>query len=504
MRKKKKLFFNLSIIIVLCFLVFSCSHKVDNSINLRLESFAINLSPLKIADTESMQVASLLYSPLVAVNADGSIEPRIAKEWRQIDEKTWEFDLRNDLTFSNGAQLKATDVVASIRKAMQPASPWAWALTNIMHEPGKNKDEINCTGLQALGDYKLRILLTKPDPALLHKLDGPPGWIVPNNAEEGEYGIMPGVGPYTIGNVTPDASIMLEARTSGSVPAPKIKKVVFKYIADEIQTGKMFEAGSIDALSINTPRLLEQLISQQNNKIKLQVEGTLVNIPSERVRIVIVNEQRLKVRGFSSKDVEIFIKGLNSKINRDALIELGKGSLTEPLKTSFPPDNNTYNTVECPNDNELMKLPGVSLTILCESDPYSDLIASIVAKTKVGKVEMTYKGIEKGLLINALVTKDYDLVSILLDANINTPEYWASFFQPGSPFSTFGKQLPEMANFNLGSDEGIKQAGNLIMKYGNWIGLVKERRIFAMRNGVSGVRFTPSGQPRYENIGKSE
>ena len=504
MRKSKKLFFGLSISIVLCFLVFSCSRKVDNSVNLRLESFAINLSPLKIADTESMQVASLLYSPLVAVNADGSIEPRIAKEWRQIDEKTWEFDLRNDLTFSNGAQLKATDVVASIRKAMQPVSPWAWSLTNIMHEPGGNKDEIKCTGLQALGDYKVRILLTKPDPALLHKLDGPPGWIVPNNADEGEYGIMSGTGPYTIGNVTPDASIMLEARTDGSVPVPKVKKIVFKYIADEIQTGKMFEAGSIDALSINTPRLLEQLISQQNNKIKLKVKGTLVNIPSERVRIVIVNEQRLKVKGFSSKDVEIFIKGLNSKINRDALIELGKGSLTEPLKTSFPPANNTYNTVEDPNENDLMKLPGVSLTILCESDPYSDLIASIVAKTKVGKVEMTYKGIEKGLLINALVTKDYDLVSILLDANINTPEYWASFFQPGSPFSVFGKQIHEMENIDLGSDEGIKQAGNLIMRYGNWIGLVKERRIFAMREGISGVRFTPSGQPRYENIGKSK
>ena len=151
-----------------------------------------------------------------------------------------------------------------------------------------------------------------------------------------------------------------------------------------------------------------------------------------------------------------------------------------------------------------MKLPGVSLTILCESDPYSDLIASIVAKTKVGKVEMTYKGIEKGLLINALVTKDYDLVSILLDANINTPEYWASFFQPVAHSVYLENKSMKWRILISGSDEGIKQAGNLIMRYGNWIGLVKERRIFAMREGISGVRFTPSGQPRYENIGKSK
>ena len=63
MRKSKKLF-SVYLLVLFCVFWYSVVPKVDNSVTLRLESFAINLSPLKIADTESMQVASLLYSLL--------------------------------------------------------------------------------------------------------------------------------------------------------------------------------------------------------------------------------------------------------------------------------------------------------------------------------------------------------------------------------------------------------------------------------------------------------
>ena len=486
--------------VLFLFSLSGCSPEDKQSIYLRLESFAITLSPLKIADTESMKVASLLYAPLVAVNADGSIEPRIAKKWRQIDEKVWEFELRDNVTFSDGAQLEPEDVISSLSRAMQPTSPWAWALASIKREPGEKENEVKCTGLQIVEENKIRIIQSSPVAWLLHALDGPPGWIVPRNAKEGEYGLLPGTGPYALHNVTPDVSVELIARKDGSVPIPQVKRIVFKYIADETQAGKMFDAGTIDALSINTPRLVDLLITQHDGETKLNVEGKLVNIPSERVRLVIVNEKKLKEKGFKDSDILTFINALKISINRDAITRLGKGLIAEPLLTAFPPSLGAYLPSEQVNGNDLEKLPKVELTILTESDVYSDLIASIVTRANVGPVKLSYKGMEKGLLINALVTKDYDLISAVLDANIKTPTYWISFFQPGNPFSIFGKPLPGLENIKLNSQEELENAGDLIDRDGNWIGLVKERRIFAMRKGITGIRFTPSGQPRFECI----
>jgi len=492
------------IALVVILQISACSSKNENSINLRLESFAINLSPLKISDTESMQVASLLYSPLVAVNADGIIEPRIAKKWRQVDEKTWEFELKSDITFSDGKPLKANDVISSLTKAMQPTSPWAWALTNIMHENDKDNKIVKCSGLQELNEYTIRIILTKPDPLLLHKLDSPPGWIIPNNSTEGEYGILPGTGPYTVAKVTPDVSILLSARTKGSVSIPKAKNIAFNFIADESQAAKMFASGSLDAINIGTPKLLEQLTIKKDKSIVLKNEGALINIPSERIRLIIVNEQKLKEKKFSDENISTFMKSINFYVNRNEIVVLGNGILSEPLKTAFPPANNSSTIINPPSETEVAKLPHIKLTVLTESDPYSDLIASVISKTKINNVEFSYKGMEKGLLIKSLVTKDYEIVSILLDANLKVPAYWTSFFLEESPFVVFGKPIPELANIDLNTNEGITKAGELISMNGNWIGLVKERRIFAMQKGVSDIRFTLSGQPRYENIKKSE
>lgn len=499
----RKNLFRLFLLVGLFIGLVGCSKEDSkNTINLRLESFALTLSPLKIADTESMKVASLLYSPLVAVNADGTIESRIAKKWIKIDKCTWEFELRDKITFSNGRPLQPEDVVSTISKAMQPTSPWAWALASIQREPGVNEKEIKCTGLQVIGDRKIRITQTNPVPWLLHALDGPPGWIVPKNADEGEYGLLPGTGPYTIHKITPDVSVDLIARTTGSIPTPNVKHVVFKYIADATQAGKMFEAGTVDALSINTPKLVDLLITKHKKKAELNVEGQIVNIPSGRVRLVIVNEDKLQEKGFNKQDVFLFLRTLNATVDRQAITHLGKEIIAEPLNTAFPPSSATHLHFEPLNDDDLKTLPNVELSILTESDVYSDLIASIVAQIDAGKVKLSYRGMDKGMLINALVTKNYDLVSTVLDANIKTPTYWASFFQPGNPFNIFGKPLPELSNIDFSSQEGIDKAGEIIDRDGNWVGLIKERRIFALHNGITGIRFTPSGQPRFENIAK--
>lgn len=54
-----------------------------------------------------------LFDGLTFVNGDGEVEPALATEWRQTDDTTWEFDLREDTRFSNGEPVDARAVKAT-------------------------------------------------------------------------------------------------------------------------------------------------------------------------------------------------------------------------------------------------------------------------------------------------------------------------------------------------------------------------------------------------------
>lgn len=50
--------------------------------------------------------------------ADGSISPRLATSWIQVDDVTWRFDLRDDVTFHDGSPFNAESVAFSLERTM--------------------------------------------------------------------------------------------------------------------------------------------------------------------------------------------------------------------------------------------------------------------------------------------------------------------------------------------------------------------------------------------------
>jgi peptide/nickel transport system substrate-binding protein len=57
-----------------------------------------------------------VFSGLTRVGTDGAAEPDMARAWRAVDELTWEFDLKEGVTFHDGSPLEAEDVLASVRR----------------------------------------------------------------------------------------------------------------------------------------------------------------------------------------------------------------------------------------------------------------------------------------------------------------------------------------------------------------------------------------------------
>src|SRR5215207_3272068 len=52
--------------------------------------------------------------------ADGSVRPRLATSWEQVDDKTWRFKLKEGVKFHDGTPFDAQAVVTSINRTLDP------------------------------------------------------------------------------------------------------------------------------------------------------------------------------------------------------------------------------------------------------------------------------------------------------------------------------------------------------------------------------------------------
>lgn len=86
-----------------------------------------SLDPHKVESNVEFNLISDMFDGLVAVNQDGSIEPRLAASWENKDNTIWTFHLRPGITWSDGSAITAQDVVWSWQRLVSPqtASPYA-------------------------------------------------------------------------------------------------------------------------------------------------------------------------------------------------------------------------------------------------------------------------------------------------------------------------------------------------------------------------------------------
>lgn len=455
-------------------------------LRLRTPSFALSLHPLKMSDVESRQIATLLHAGLIFQNDAGEVKPVLAALWTRSGNE-WRFKLRPGIQFSDGTAVTATDVVNSLCNAMQPTSPWAWALQSITRAPAADGKSVKCTGVTAPSENEISIVESKASSSLTDALSGPAGWILPSNAKEQAYGVVPGIGPYRVKEVLPDNRVVLAARAGGAIQ-PGVETVQFIFIADDSIAASQFLTGQLDVIDLTSPQLIDMVVDTASQNPK--GGGALQQRDWDRVRILIVNDKRLAKKGFAKPLVREFINAYASAVDRERIAALSKGTAI-PMISPYPPMPDIKPAAGKPG-----ALPAARLTIVTEPDAYSDLIAASLPKA-IGKVKVDYKGVDKAVLIDSLIKGDFDIASILIEATVHSADFWRSFFTPGNPFTVFGTPIEGMKNLDVETNEGKRQAGKLIAEEGNWIGVLRERRLQAAKPGVTGILFSASGQANY-------
>jgi peptide/nickel transport system substrate-binding protein len=101
------------------------------------------------------------------------LAPSLATSWRQLDDLTWQFDLRRDVRFHNGDTFTSQDVKFSIERTFDPS-------TRPIH-PAITKVYTTVDHVETLDDHTVRIVTKSPDFLLPDRLAFFGGTILPRN-----------------------------------------------------------------------------------------------------------------------------------------------------------------------------------------------------------------------------------------------------------------------------------------------------------------------------------
>jgi oligopeptide transport system substrate-binding protein len=222
-----------------------------------------SLDPGLASDTTSANILLNIMDPLVKLDADLNAVPNAAESWDvSEDGTTYTFHLRNDLKWTNGDPVTASDFEYSWKRTVSPelGADYAYQFFGIVGAADYNGCEKNCdamkdkVGVKAVDDATLEVTLTSAQPWFLQQL-AHHSFLAVNPKGVEQFGdkwteaqnIITN-GPYKLARWEHDSRIDLvkwdEWRDAGSVTLTRVNG---RMISDGTTAVQAFEAGEIDA-----------------------------------------------------------------------------------------------------------------------------------------------------------------------------------------------------------------------------------------------------------------
>ena len=179
-----------------------------------------SLDPHVGKETPAVTVTSQIFDTLLTMDENNEPAPLLAESFEQLDERTYEFKLRQDVKFHDGEAMTADDVVFSLNRARE--SNYVSYVVDAISEVEK-KD-----------DYTVIVKTKEPYSPLLSALTVPFTAIVPQHAVEADedaFALNPiGTGAYKFVEWKQGEYAKLEANPDYFQGAPKTQNLVMKVV----------------------------------------------------------------------------------------------------------------------------------------------------------------------------------------------------------------------------------------------------------------------------------
>ena len=167
---------------------------------------------------------------------DGSITPRLATEWQQVDDTTWRFRLREGVSFHDGEPFNAETAKTAIERTLD--------------------ERIDCEirikffgGMEVtpvvVDEHTLDIKTKEPAP-ILPTMMGTMTITSPNTVDGRAHARPVGTGPYRFVSWTPGSSVVLERFADYWGAQPEVAKVTYVFRSGSAVRAAMVATGEAD------------------------------------------------------------------------------------------------------------------------------------------------------------------------------------------------------------------------------------------------------------------
>jgi oligopeptide transport system substrate-binding protein len=131
------------------------------------------LDPAYAIDTLSTGVIKQLFSGLVALSPDGTIEPDLARSWEVLDDgRRYVFHLRDDVVWSDGVSVTAADFEYAWKRVLDPATASRTAHFLYVVKGGQDYHQGRAPDAERVG------IAASDDTTLVVELERPTGYFV--------------------------------------------------------------------------------------------------------------------------------------------------------------------------------------------------------------------------------------------------------------------------------------------------------------------------------------
>ncbi len=195
----------------------------------------VQVDPAFISSDAEVAVASHVYDYLVDVDADNEIVPRLAKDWDVSDDGlAYTFWLHEGVTFHDGAELMAEDVVWTFDRLRDPelGLPTADLYQNISE-------------IEATGELEVVFHLEERNPFFLYDLSDNHALVIQAGTEEADD--FNGTGPFMLDYYGPEDRIELVANPDYFLEGlPKLERLEFIFFGDTAAAVSALRGGQVD------------------------------------------------------------------------------------------------------------------------------------------------------------------------------------------------------------------------------------------------------------------
>jgi peptide/nickel transport system substrate-binding protein len=213
----------------------------------RFESDIATLNPVVVSTIYDRWVAEYLFTPLIYLDQDLQPIPALAESWDvEEDGKLYRFELNEKATFSDGTPVRASDVLFTLQKIVDPKSEAVQIVGAFEH--------LDLTRTKVIDDHTIEVAFREPLASQLIRFNDvnviPEHVYSKGNFRNDFNDKAVGSGPYVLAKRDAGKEIVVERRPDYWGANPPLQTVVFKVVVDHATAWNALRRGDIDETRI--------------------------------------------------------------------------------------------------------------------------------------------------------------------------------------------------------------------------------------------------------------